>query len=906
MVCLRHILPSSLLLLLWSSWLWLALPAVAQQKQTFFPASVPLAVRSPTFNCWLDVHNGSNPMASWPQFWNDKHILGWAGYIKVDGQTYHWLGDPVGNASTWLSTQVTPTRTILTVQAGPMQLNVTFLSPIEPSDWAKQSFPFSYVYVDGKSTDGKVHSVQLYSDISGEWVTGSFGTGIQWSTTRQSNTVYHQVQSTSPRSEFTDVAEDSVAYYAISSGQPNLVSVIGTDQALRPQFASQGSKLSLSSDLAGQIGNVQGGDGKFPVLAHALDLGNTDTIATVAWAVGLIRDPVVTFANVPRRAYYWSQHASIGDAIDTFMADFPAARTRALALDQQILQDASAVSAQYADLVSLATRQAMAGIEITLSTLNNGSSFNLSDVKAFMKDVGNSQRVNPVETIYAALPVLMYLNSSITGLLLEPLLEYQSSSSYGYPYAAPDLGISYPSVPGNANNNDVYGVENSGNMLILVLAHAQSSGDGSLIGRYYDLLKKWGDYLGTNALVPSQQTSADARNAGLSQTHGNVTNLALKGIIAIQAMSEISQIAGQNDDAQKYRTMASSLIQSWDDLSSVSPSQLRWTYGASTWGLMYNLLADKLLKLNFVPSSIYTAQSSTISTNVKQSQLPFGPPLSSDSNSNARSGSHRRFLADWTLFSAAAADNATRDLLISGAHGYASSNLSSSMFATLYNIQSGSGPGSGVSPNGYASPAQGAVFSVLALNRLILVPSVANKTVIVPPSTTSPSASPSSSTGHANSHTGAIAGGVIGGLAAVLLLGLAAVVLRRRRRNRDGQLEAPRPYQEQPTMAAYGTAPTLNASSPATPIVPPSRMFLASGSPKPGAQYADPEPLSPSATSPPASSHQPPSSNGSGAGSSRSHGTDASLRNEMQRLRQEVELLRGTQGVPQEAPPEYH
>lgn len=72
------------------------------------------------------------------------------------------------------------------------------------------------------------------------------------------------------------------------------------------------------------------------------------------------------------------------------MADFPAARARAIELDQKILKDAAAVSQDYADLVSLATRQAMAGIEITLSMLQDRS-FNLSDVKAFMKDVGNSQ-----------------------------------------------------------------------------------------------------------------------------------------------------------------------------------------------------------------------------------------------------------------------------------------------------------------------------------------------------------------------------------------------------------------------------------------------------------------------------------------------------------------------------------
>ncbi|KAJ6534104.1 hypothetical protein B0H19DRAFT_1185261 [Mycena capillaripes] len=889
----RHYLLPLGILQLWSSWF-----APASAQQTFFPGAVPLAVRSPTSSCWLDTRNGSNPMTTWPTFWNDQHILGWAGYIKVDGLTWHWLGSPIpGNASTWLSTQVTPTRTILTLQAGPMQLNVTFLSPIEPNDWVKQSFPFSYVYIDGKSTDGQAHSIQLYSDISGEWVTNDLGTGIQWSTAAAGNTVYHQIGSTTPTSLFKDVAEDSVAYHAISSGQPKLISIVGSDQQLRGQFAAPGEGFALSSDLAGQIGNVRAGNGKFPVLAHALDLGNTDTISTVAWAVGVIRDPVLTFNGVQRRSYYRSQFPTIGDAIDAFMADFPAARIRALALDQKILQAASAVSQEYADLVSLGTRQAMAGVEITLSVLQNGT-FNMSDVKAFMKDVGNSQRVNPVETIYAALPAFMYLNSSITGLLLEPLLEYQNSSAYTNAYAAPDLGSPYPAVPGNPVDNAIYGIENSGNMLILALAHARSSGDGSLIGRYYNLLKSWADYLGTNALIPSQQTSADSRDTGLGQTHGNVTNLALKGIIAIQAMSEMSQIMRQPADAQKYGTFANSFMQSWISLTEAS-GQLRWTYGDSTFGLMYNLLADKLLKTGIVPASIYADQSTTLLTHAGQAPT-YGFPLSSDSNSNGRS--------DWTLFSAAAApDPATRDLLISGVHKHTSANSTQGTFPTLYNVQNGQALAAGAPQNGFASPAQGAMFSLLALN-------VTNQTVIVPASAGGPDPD-----GGPSPKNGAIIGGTIAAVFVVLVLGGVAVFLRRRRRRRDAndEFRSPQPFNNTPSapvvpnMAQMEANPALETTSPLlySPVgTLPSRTTgdttLELVSPKSGMRggvYPGGfrSTTSPSVQSGSGHSHNPPSSSGG------SRGTDDELRIEMHRLRQEVQQLRATQGVPEEAPPGY-
>jgi hypothetical protein len=45
-------------------------------------------------------------------------------------------------------------------------------------------------------------------------------------------------------------------------------------------------------------------------------------------------------------------------------------------------------------------------------------------------------------------------------------------------------------------------------------------------------------------------------------------------------------------------------MQSWVNLTATGSGQLVWTYGDSTFGLMYNLLADRLLQLNVVPESV--------------------------------------------------------------------------------------------------------------------------------------------------------------------------------------------------------------------------------------------------------------------------------------------------------------
>lgn len=61
-----------------------------------------------------------------------------------------------------------------------MELVVTFLSGVTPNDLLRCSLPYMYMNVDVESTDGETHSVQLYSDISAEWVSGDHGANAQW------------------------------------------------------------------------------------------------------------------------------------------------------------------------------------------------------------------------------------------------------------------------------------------------------------------------------------------------------------------------------------------------------------------------------------------------------------------------------------------------------------------------------------------------------------------------------------------------------------------------------------------------------------------------------------------------------------------------------------------------------
>jgi len=414
--------------------------------------------------------------------------------------------------------------------------------------------------------------------------------------------------------------------------------------------------------------------------------------------------------------------------------------TRSLAVDNELASAASAISQNYTDLVTLAARQTFGGIDITVANGTDGN-WNISDTMIFMKDIGVSSRVNPVEVLYAAFPIFLYLNASFAKRLLAPLLDFQDSALYTLPYAASDIGGNYPIASGDDSSSSE-GVEQSGNMLIMTLAHARATGDGSLISQHYNLLKDWASYLGENSKAPTNQISADG------QSDANMTNLAIKGIIGIKAMSDISLALGKTGDAEQFSSIATEYADSWQTWAMSSSSTqkgLLYTYGGEgTWALIYNLYADRLLQTNLVSESIYDVEAEYYMALATGGLGAFGLPIDSASSGQANSA--------WLAFTAASVSNTTiRDVLLDLAWTHAAYNGTSGVFPTEYLADTG------VGTSGYASPAQGAMFAPLAL-------SISNQTIKVPPL-----ASESITTGK-HVAVGAIIGGVIGGVGGLLAM----------------------------------------------------------------------------------------------------------------------------------------
>ncbi|QRV97100.1 DNA polymerase 1 [Ceratobasidium sp. AG-Ba] len=663
----------------------------------FNPPAIPLAVRSPYLSAWLQGGSGGGSLAGqWPTFWTGS-ILGWAGYIRVDGKAYTFLGNP-GVSGSVLATQksvaFTATKSTFVLSAGPVDLTVQFLSPVEPTDYLRQSLPFSYMTLSAKSTDGASHKVQYYTDISAEWVSGDNSLLAKWSTSNVTDAIVHRVtlQNPTPFAEVDDHTQYGSAYYGIRQGA-GLTYASGADATLRSTFMSSGVLPNAQDTQFRAISD------QWPVFAFAKESDSNGS--EVVFAVGHVRDPLVQYIVAgnrleERHPFWMSKYPTANDAISAFlsMEEYSHAVSAASALDAKIQTDASAIHEDYASIVALSARQAFAAVEITLPKSPSGS-FNTSDVKIFMKEISSNGNMNTVDVIFPAWPVYLYLNPDFGRRLLEPLFQYQQTGQYPNKWSIHDLGTHYPNATGhNDGGDESMPVEESGNMLIMALSYTRATKDNSLISNNYNLLTQWTQFLVEDSLIPAEQLSTDDFAGHLV----NQTNLAIKGIIGIKAMSEIASILGKTDDAKKYSDIAASYVPQWQEFATSSEGHLMLNYNnPSSWGIAYNLYADKLFGFNLFPKSVYDMQTAWYAKQFKQ----YGIPLDTR---------HTYTKSDWEIYTAGTVgDVNTRNLFITRLKDYLANGKNNAPFSDWYDAISGSVAGF------RARPVAGGHFALLVL-----------------------------------------------------------------------------------------------------------------------------------------------------------------------------------------------
>ena len=360
----------------------------------------------------------------------------------------------------------------------------------------------------------------------------------------------------------------------------------------------------------------------------------------------------------------------------------------------------------YYSIVALSARQVMGAYVFTVPPSGgcSNSSTNTSETLMFQKEISSDGNVNTVDVMYPAMPFFLYANPDLLRYNLEPLYQNQEGGFYPNEYSMHDLGTHFPNATGHVEGDDEYmPVEESGNMILMTYAYFKFSGDSSFIKQHYAKLQQFATYLINFSLTPGLQLSTDDFAGQLV----NQTNLAIKGIVGLQAMAKIATIAGDSKSSLNYSSTASSFYSQWETFA-IDPSgrhtllSYQWR---SSYGLLYNTFPNMLLDLNLIPQSLYDMQSDWYPTT---SQI-FGIPLDNR---------HSYTKSDWEMWTAATCSPETRRLLVNALGYWLNQTDTDRPFTDLYEtIDTGSYPASPSPIYFNARPVAGGHFSLLSLLR---------------------------------------------------------------------------------------------------------------------------------------------------------------------------------------------
>ncbi|KAK3394880.1 hypothetical protein B0H63DRAFT_385879 [Podospora didyma] len=657
------------------------------------PPAVPLAVRSPYLNAWLQGDSGCVLPGEWPRFWEGQ-ILGVQGFISVDGVVYNWIGGAPGPKPVdQISLEYTSTKSIFTFNVDrKVNLTVTFLSPVYPDDLPRQSQQFSYISAKVRSSDGAPHSVQIYMDVSGEWASGDRSKVIKWDSATAGDITYHKFFR-DEQAEFreTDQIADWGKWFISTNKGHGTSWQIGQDTAVRGQFVTS-RVLANTKDNNFRPVN-QNWRVILPVFAFSHDLGNVQNRNVERlFTLGIVQDRVIDFAGIsgtlqPVPGFWSSYYNDDISSVVAFFGDYRHAELVSSSLDTQIQADSENAAGQnYATITTLAVRQTFGALQIAGTP---------SKPYIFLKEISSNGDSQTVDVIFPAWPIFMYLNATLGRYLLDPLFENQESGAYPNAYAEHDLHV-FPVAKGYpAGDDEAMPLEECGNMIIMSLSYAQSTGDVGYLSAHYPKLSQWADFLVNYSLIPSHQLSTDDFAGALA----NQTNLAIKGIIGLKAMSKIARLTGNKDT---FGAVADMYLTNWIIYAVNNKADLPHTtlaYGDdNSHGLLYNIYADRLLGLNFIPQSIYDMQSNFYPVVA----LEYGVPLDTR---------HTFVKSDWEMFAAAVASTETRDMFISKLAKWIGQTPTNRAMTDLFDGSTGAYPGTTF----VARPVMGGTFALLAL-----------------------------------------------------------------------------------------------------------------------------------------------------------------------------------------------
>lgn len=502
---------------------------------------------------------------------------------------------------------VTATQTTYTFAAGPVQLKVSFLSPLLLDELETVARPVSYVTCTATATDGRPHATQVLLSEAG---TLAANTPYQEVAIRPGATGSLRWQALGTTAQpVLGTAGDNVRIdwgYAYLAAPGRAALSAGNPQTLKMAFAKTGA-LPAAAPAKGQAQRV--------AQAAVLDLGAVAAApAEQHLLLGYDAQYAVQYFGQNLRPWWCRDPAMTMDkALAAAEADYPRLRRKASEFDQQLVADAQKAGGQkYADLCQLAYRQAIAAHSIVAGPKG--------EVLFFSKENFSNGSIGTVDITYPSEPLFLLYNNELAKGMLRFIFDYSESGRWKKDFPAHDVGT-YPLANGQTYGEDMP-VEEAGNMLIATTAAVRLDGKPDFARQHWPTLTKWVEFLKRDGFDPANQLCTDDFAGHLARN----TNLSVKAIMGIACYADLARQLGDTKAAAENLALARDLARKWMTMARDGDHYaLTFDKTPGSWSQKYNLVWDKVLGLNVFPPEVAQQELAFY----LQHQQQYGLPLDS-------------------------------------------------------------------------------------------------------------------------------------------------------------------------------------------------------------------------------------------------------------------------------------
>ncbi|HET6251136.1 MAG TPA: DUF4965 domain-containing protein [Tepidisphaeraceae bacterium] len=606
----------------------LALTARSAPPADFRPPAVPLITSDPYLSIWSEAdHLNDDVTRHWT---HHPHSL--ISLIRVDGKPFRLMGAEPKSVAPFpqQGLEVLPTRSIYQFDDGHVHVTMTFMQPALPHDIDVLTRPISYITWSVRSTDGAQHAVQIYDSTSSELAVMTTNQKVEWGK-KSMGPLSAMFVGTQEQPILGRMGDDTridwgYAYAAADASQSK--SAIGDNDKLLDGFVADGSLPA--ADDAQMPRAVKDGQ---PVLAFTFDLGKVGAEA-VSRHVTIAYDEIFSIRYFLKNLRpYWRRNGAMpADLLETSEKEYPALVERCEAFDKDLMADLTkAGGADYAKIAALAYRQSLCACGYAADANKQ--------LLLFTKENTSNGDIATVDVIFPMEPILLLLSPTLTKASLVSVLDYSASSHWKFPNAPHDLGT-YPIVMGRDDGGEGMPVEESGNMLILCDALAQSEGNTHFSDKYWPQLTQWAKYLEAYGLDPENQLCTDDFMGHLAHN----ANLSIKAILGLAAYGDMCRIRGDMQNAKKYADLAKADAEHWMKTADDGDHSLLAFDKPGTWSQKYNLVWDRILGLNVFPPEVAAKEIAFYKNHLQQ----YGVPLDSRTKLTK---------TDWSVWSASMATN---------------------------------------------------------------------------------------------------------------------------------------------------------------------------------------------------------------------------------------------------------